>query len=62
MGVTHPTYQAIAHMWVGGLFASAWTEFRSKGDPFSIKLKFYSGTALSILELICFIVFHFMSH
>jgi hypothetical protein len=56
-GIKHSAFQAFAHLFVGGLFASGYTElqfaFLSRNAMFRIKV----ATALSILELVCAIVF-----
>lgn len=58
IGVKHIAFQAIAHLYVGGLFtagycnwSSAYTESRKAS-----RLYLFLGIFLSILELTCFII------
>ena len=62
-GIKHEAFQAIAHLFVGGLFASGYTEYSftwtgidsDKGR--NAMFKIWLGVSLSILELVCAIVF-----
>jgi hypothetical protein len=50
-GVKHQAFQAIAHIWVSGLFCTWYFTRR--------RLWFWVAVAMSAIELACFIVQHF---
>ena len=55
LGVKHEAYQAVAHLWVGGLIG-AWLLTRKTKDVDSVYL--WSVIVLSVVEVACFIVQH----
>lgn len=71
-GVIHPSFQAFAHLWVGGLFAASWylwrtrnlivpvfnlLPYRSVSWPTALTL----AVGLSLIELGCFVWDHFLA-
>lgn len=52
MGEKAAWYQAVSHLFVGGLFGSWW----QSGN----KIPLIVAISLSILELVCFLVFKFV--
>jgi hypothetical protein len=47
LGATHIAYQALAHLWVGGLFGAA---FATRKPPF-----LSCAIGLTLLEILCFL-------
>lgn len=58
-GVTHESFQAAAHLFVGGLFAAGYVQWRcAEWQRFDAMGKIIMGTVLSLVELACFIASH----
>lgn len=56
IGATHIAYQALAHLWVGGLFDAA---FATRKPPYQAWGKppcMECALGLSLLEIVCFLV------
>ena len=61
-GVTSPAFQAVAHLFVGGLFGG-WLVLRQEIDTVSVEeanKNFWMAIGLSVLELVCFLWFRFV--
>jgi len=56
-GITNQTFQAAAHLWVGGLIVGYWTQ--RKTWPRDSYMCLCLSIALSVIELGCFIFDHF---
>lgn len=52
IGIKAAWFQAIAHLYVGGLFGSWW----QSRDPIPLVL----AVSLSVLEVVCFLIFKFV--
>lgn len=60
-GVTHEAYQAVAHLFVGGLFAAGYVDYSytwTEGGWSGMRL-IYLGIALSVVEVACALWFKF---
>jgi hypothetical protein len=55
LGATHVAYQALAHLWVGGLFGAAFTTrkppYQAWGKPPCMEC----AIGLTVLEILCFL-------
>jgi hypothetical protein len=57
-GLTSEAFQAVAHLWVGGLFAAGYVQYSAtwgtdrRNDAM---LKIWLGVGLSVIELACFL-------
>lgn len=60
MGETSTLFQGVAHIFVGGLFG-AWFQSINKGENWIYNQLLYGFLAISltVLEVICFLVFKF---
>jgi hypothetical protein len=57
-GMTNEFFQAVAHLWVGGLFAAGYMEHKwtwATKKHGNAKIKFALGCVLSFVELMCFL-------
>ena len=64
-GVTHEAYQAVAHLFVGGLFAAGWVQGFGAHDYDEERRamwKFGIALALTAVEVWCFVAFRVMGH
>lgn len=60
-GITHPAFQAVAHLFVGGLLG-AWLVQRKPDnlrEAVMANINLWTAVALSVLELVCFLYFKF---
>lgn len=55
-GVKSEFFQAFAHLLVGGMLLGSAVEYKHTGRGFHARYLFFSGIALSILELLAFLI------
>lgn len=59
-GIVHPSYQAGAHLFVGGLFG-AWLVKRNSWEDRTSWLNLVLAVGLTVVEVACFLWFRFVS-